>query len=138
MSEIIPEKPSKPRNTRKAAAKVNITAEITEAKVDTSDNVITGPVEQKVQPVSNLAPNENGAMTSRAATRAATPKPAKEPKEEEEKKIALWSEKNIYWEGIGRLTIGYNIVTKEASEKWLTRKGIRSATPEEVATHYGK
>ena len=31
-----------------------------------------------------------------------------------------------------------NIVSKEAAEKWLKREGIRKATPEEVATYYGK
>jgi hypothetical protein len=41
------------------------------------------------------------------------------------------------WSVVGRINKGYNIVTKEAAEKWLSRKGVREATPEEVATHYG-
>jgi hypothetical protein len=30
------------------------------------------------------------------------------------------------------------LLTKEASEKWLTRKQVRLATPEELANYYGK
>lgn len=54
------------------------------------------------------------------------------------KKVALYSKGNIHWSGVGSLEKGYNIVTKEASVQWLTRKGIREATPQEVAKHYGK
>ena len=53
-------------------------------------------------------------------------------------KVAVFSEKNIFWNQVGTLEKGYNIVTKEASEKWVTHKAVRSATPEEVASYYGK
>jgi hypothetical protein len=53
-------------------------------------------------------------------------------------KIALFSKGNIFWNGVGSLEKGYNIVTKEASVKWLTKKTVREATPQEVAKHYGK
>ena len=53
-------------------------------------------------------------------------------------KIAIHSSKSLYWVKVGQLTPGYNIVTKEASEKWLTRKQVRLATPEELASYYGK
>jgi hypothetical protein len=63
----------------------------------------------------------------------------KKAREEAEKeKIALFSKGNIFWSGVGSLTKGYNIVTKEASVKWLTKKSVREATPQEVAKHYGK
>jgi hypothetical protein len=39
---------------------------------------------------------------------------------------------------LGDLKVGYNIVSKEASEKWITRKAVRIAQPEEVASYYGK
>jgi hypothetical protein len=54
------------------------------------------------------------------------------------KNIAIFSKGNIHWNGVGTLEKGYNIVTKEESVKWLTRKNVREATPEEVAKHYGK
>ena len=53
-------------------------------------------------------------------------------------KIAIYSTKSMHWVKVGQLTPGYNIVTKEASEKWLTRKQVRIATPEELASYYGK
>lgn len=52
-------------------------------------------------------------------------------------KVAIYSNKNIFWNGTGKLIRGYNIVSKEASEKWLTRKDVRLATPEEVKREYG-
>ena len=57
------------------------------------------------------------------------------PKQE---KVALFSERNIFWNGVGEVVKGYNIVTKEVSEKWLTHSKVRIATPQEVARYYGK
>jgi hypothetical protein len=51
--------------------------------------------------------------------------------------VAIHSTKNVLWPGIGEVTRGYNIVTEEVAEKWLTRNHIRSATPEEVAREFG-
>ena len=53
-------------------------------------------------------------------------------------KVALYSEINLHMDSLGTLTVGYNIVSKEASEKWLTHRLVRIAPPEEVASHYGK
>jgi hypothetical protein len=53
-------------------------------------------------------------------------------------KIALHSDRNIHMEGLGALSVGYNIVSKEASEKWLTHRLVRIAQPEEVASYYAK
>jgi hypothetical protein len=58
----------------------------------------------------------------------------KTPKE----KVAVYSLRNLSWTGVGSLTKGYNIVTKEDCEKWLTHKAVRTATPEEVKRAYGK
>jgi hypothetical protein len=51
--------------------------------------------------------------------------------------IAVYSTRNLSWTGVGVLELGYNIVSKEASEKWITHKAVRIATPDEVARHYG-
>lgn len=59
-------------------------------------------------------------------------------KENPSEKIALHSLKNLHWNGVGELERGYNIVSKEDSEKWLTRKSVRIATPDEVAKFYRK
>ena len=68
------------------------------------------------------------------------PELAQEVKEEvkTDKKVALYSLGNLHWQGVGQLVTGYNIVSKESSEKWLTLKKVRTATPEELASYYGK
>ena len=53
-------------------------------------------------------------------------------------KVALYSQKNLHMDNLGALKVGYNIVSKEASEKWLTHRLVRIAPPEEVASYYGK
>ena len=55
-----------------------------------------------------------------------------------EKDSAVYSTRNIFWNGVGTLKIGYNIVNSHDAEKWLTHKAVRAASPEEVARHYGK
>jgi hypothetical protein len=53
-------------------------------------------------------------------------------------KIAVYSQKNLHMDNLKPLSVGYNIISKESSEKWLTHKAVRIASPEEVASHYGK
>ena len=67
-----------------------------------------------------------------------TPEMIKEVKEDQNEEVALFAQKHLFWNGLGDLQKGYNIVTKEASEKWTTHKAVRIATPSEVASYYGK
>jgi hypothetical protein len=80
--------------------------------------------------------NVNGAIGV-AMTPVGKKKPAKKTSEKKET-VALHSTKNVTWSGVGKVYRGYNIVEKNASEKWLTRSHIRVATPEEVAKEFGK
>jgi hypothetical protein len=66
------------------------------------------------------------------------PKLDKETKEDKSEKVALYSTRNIHWYGLGDLSVGYNIVSKEASEQMITHKCVRIASPQEVASYYGK
>lgn len=59
-------------------------------------------------------------------------------KEDKDELVAVFAQKHLFWNGLGNLQKGYNIVTKEASEKWTTHKAVRIATPSEVASYYGK
>lgn len=52
-------------------------------------------------------------------------------------KTALYCNRNIYWNQVGRLKKGYNIVNDIHVDKWLSLKGVRVATPAEVAKEYG-
>jgi hypothetical protein len=51
-------------------------------------------------------------------------------------KVAVYSSKNLFKYGLGELKIGYNIVTKEASDFWTANNAVRMATPEEVSKAY--
>jgi hypothetical protein len=79
---------------------------------------------------------ESGVMgsTQVPATKKAEPqaKPAKKADT-----VAIHSTRNVTWTGVGKVYRGYNIVTKEASERWLTRDHTRLATPQEVAQEFG-
>ena len=50
----------------------------------------------------------------------------------------MYSTRNLYWNGIGSLNVGYNIVSEENAEKWITHKSVRKASAEEVAREYVK
>ena len=58
--------------------------------------------------------------------------------EDPKQKVAIYSERNLHMDNLKPITVGYNIVSKEASEKWLTHRLVRTASPEEVASYYGK
>ena len=67
--------------------------------------------------------------------KAAKPKAAK--KKDDEKIVAVFSTKNVTWNGVGKVYRGYNIVTQEEADLWATRSHISIATPEEVAKEFG-
>lgn len=52
-------------------------------------------------------------------------------------KVAVFSTRNVTWSEVGKVYRGYNIVTPEQAEKWMTRDHIRMATPQEVAKEFG-
>lgn len=52
-------------------------------------------------------------------------------------KVAVYSSRNVFWQGVGRISKGYNIMTKDKADKWLTRDHTKLATPDEVAKEYG-
>lgn len=58
----------------------------------------------------------------------------------EEEKVVLFSERNVNWAGVGRLSVGYNLVSKADADKWLSGGSlkVRLATPEEVASKVAK
>lgn len=62
----------------------------------------------------------------------------KKNKDKPKEKIALYSSRNLHWNGVGDLQKGYNVVTKEVSAKWLKHRSVRIALPDEVAKFYGK
>lgn len=81
-----------------------------------------------------ITPTTNGAIGSGPADRS--PK-IKAKTEEEPTKLAVYSEKNILVEGLGKITKGYNIFLKDVANQWLEKSYVRLATPDEVAEEYG-
>lgn len=60
-------------------------------------------------------------------------KPAKQEKVID--RAAVYSTRNVHWDGVGDLKTGYNIVTIEQAALWLEKHSqvVREATPEEIA-----
>lgn len=137
---------SSTRATKKVAKDLpveNVVVEAMDNNSETEDGqkVITGPKKTRSARNSNSFTTDTGAIGSRAADYALSKKvdtTVKEQDKDDKDKVAVWSEKNIRWANVGSIVKGYNIVTKEAAELWLTKQGIREATPEEVATYYSK
>jgi len=110
---------------------------VVEEKV-TAEVVIESTVEKEkeVPTIGNL---DTGAIASGTAkVKKAAPKveaPVVEPSKTT--KVALFSERNLYAEGFGKLNIGYNIVPQKHVDFWVAQRGVRLATPTEVAEVFG-
>jgi len=95
--------------------------------------VVEAPVAE--EPVQSLGFTETGAIGSLAAD---GPKKESKPVSVDlSEKVALHSTKSVRWEEVGAISRGYNIVTKAQADKWLTRKHVRIASPEEVQKAFG-
>lgn len=121
------------------AEELGIEANISVVEDSTENNVIGSDLpKEKVEKVSAIG-DVNGAIGSTSAERKKAPKkPAKKKEEPKDETVAVFSTKNVTWSGVGKVYRGYNIVSKEAAEKWLERSHIRLATPDEVAEEFGK
>lgn len=96
--------------------------------VISSENIATSP---NVSVVSN----EDNVIGSGSADKKESAKPTSAKGKDA---VAIYSTRNVNWSGVGQVSKGYNIVTKQAADKWATRDHIRIATPEEVARDFGK
>ena len=84
---------------------------------------------------SALVTNESGALVSGKAEKLNKKETVTAKKSEG---VAIYSTKNVSWQGVGNISKGYNIVSEEEAARWQTRGHVRLATPEEVAAAYGK
>ncbi len=101
------------------------------------ENVVEAP--EAAEEVAALAPVADGAIGSAKVAKAPKPAPVAKSKKAavKEDKVAIHSERNVSWEGVGKIYRGFNIVSKDAADKWTTRSYVRLATPAEVAKEYG-
>jgi hypothetical protein len=124
--------------TKILARIMDMDAGISEAQ-EYSETVIQAPSKTRVAPRSNAHANDDGVISVHSAEKNYPPvKAEKKDPEVESGQVAVYSAKNLHWQGVGKLQPGYNILSKEVAAKWLTNKNVREATPEEVATYYGK
>ena len=72
---------------------------------------------------------KSGAIGSMAAD---GPKPSNASKADKADKVAIHSTKNVSWPEVGKVYRGFNVVTKAAADKWLSRDHVRLATPDEL------
>ena len=113
--------------------------EVSEPKPSSDESLITGKAKSKKTDGGKqgfIGDLETGAIgvTAKAPTKkVSVNKPVKK-----NATVAIFSSKNVVWDGSGKVEKGYNIVTEKEAETWLTRNHVRLATPEEVARGYGK
>lgn len=114
-------------------AKVEEAKKAEEPKV--VNNVIGSELPKEDKPKKASLSDVNGAIGSSGANKKdkVAPKATKEVE-----KVAVYSTRNVTWNGVGKVYRGYNIVTKDEAEQWLKRDHIRLATPEEVAKEFNK
>jgi hypothetical protein len=103
-------------------------SETENVNVISSENLATNP---NVSVISN----DNNVIGSGSADKKEAPKPKTSNLKDT---VAIYSTKNVVWSGVGQVSKGYNIVTKQAADMWAKRDHIRIATPEEVARDFGK
>ncbi len=96
------------------------------------EKVIVAP--EPTRDVPTLGFNADGVIGS-TTTNAGKAKVEKKEIEEVSAttKVALFSTRNVYADGFGKINVGYNIVPKRYADFWTTQRGIRLCTPEEVA-----
>jgi hypothetical protein len=120
------------------AEELGIAATVAEDTTTVEENNVIGSVQKvtKEEPKSSIVNLKSGAIGSGSADR-----PAKKSNQKAESKaetVAIHSTRNVTWNEVGKVYRGYNIVSKTASDRWLTRDHVRLATPEEVAREFGK
>ena len=109
---------------------LEVTSSGTKAGIETNENgVIATPAKKKGKPGPSVVV-VNGAIGSPGAERKDAPKVVAEPKKKET--VAVYSTRNVMWEGVGEVKRGYNFVTPEQAKFWEKRIHIRLATPEEI------
>lgn len=96
------------------------------------EKVIVTP--EPTKDVPTLSFDKDGVMGS-TTTKAAKPKSdkAEVPVESTTTKVAVYSTRNVYADGFGKINVGYNIIPKKHVDFWTAQRGIRLATPDEVA-----
>ncbi len=111
-------------------------AKIEEPTLVKEDEIVKSP--KKDEEVPSLVPVSDGVIGTGKLNKSEEAKPAKlAPKKDSVKKVALFASRNVSWQGLGKLLKGYNFVSVDAADKWLTLDTVRLVSPEEVKANLG-
>lgn len=69
-----------------------------------------------------------------AATRAETEKRELAQDWSRSPTVVIYSTRNVEWQGVGKVSVGFNTVPQAQARKWITRSHVRHATEDEVLT----
>jgi hypothetical protein len=128
-----------PAANAEEAVEEPVVEDVKPVEAEEPKNVISSGSQNTGKPVEEVAgitSVENGVIGTGKVARKPKAATAKETAKPE--KVAVYSTKNVTWPNVGKVYRGYNIVTKEQADKWLTRGHVRLATPEEVAKEFGQ
>ena len=123
----------KKTSSKPVAEEAVVEAPVEEVAEVVEEKVIVAPEPTKEVPTLGL--NENGVLGS-TTTKANKPKVEAVPAGESAvmaNKVAVYSTRNLYADGFGKINVGYNIIPNKYVDFWVKQKGVRLATPEEVA-----
>jgi hypothetical protein len=135
VTEPVVEAPMPETKVEEIAAENNIEASVTEAP-ETTNAITTADLSRGSGTAQAVGQVVNGVIGVTQVERKVE-QPSTIVKKSN-KTVAIHSTKNVSMPGVGKVYRGYNIVTPEQAEKWLTRDHIRIATPEEVAREFGR
>jgi hypothetical protein len=136
VDEPVVEAPMPETRVEEVAAENNFEASVSEA-AESTDAITTSDFSRGSSTAQAVGQVANGVIGVTQVERKVN-KPAVSSNNKSNKTVAIHSTKNVSWSGVGKVYRGYNIVTPEQSEKWLTRNHVRLATPEEVAKEFGR
>jgi hypothetical protein len=124
--------------TKKKSTATTAGNETTPSNVIDSKSATRG-TKATTKTVAAVAPVADGVIGSATTVVEVKEKPAPKAQEVQVEKVAIYSSKNVHWDGVGHVKRGYNILPKSIAEKWLTTRSshTRLATPEEVAKEFG-
>tara|TARA_B110000459_G_C16489071_1_gene437942 strand:- start:407 stop:916 length:510 start_codon:yes stop_codon:yes gene_type:complete len=108
------------------------------AEVEESADVISTPSKGKGSKKKQaMAPVSDGVIGT-SVDEAPKARVTNQVKEISENTVAIYSARNVRWEGVGKINKGYNIVDKSEADKWIEKLNhVRLASPEEVSRELG-
>lgn len=118
---------------------IDIKATIQEAPESNSEGIINSPSAGRTGGKKKAALTQDSRGVLSSGTREEQPKKtaSKKTTKPKEETVAVFSERNVVWQDVGKLSKGYNIIAKSMLNTWLQRPYVREATPEEVAREFG-